>query len=152
MCQERTRAGGEGTKSWNYRIFGLEGSFKDHFVLSPAMNRYLRFPRAPSKVSPFSSWELKGKSFHGLCVFVFVRDQRRWAGCHDCVTVTYTHRVVAAKPQQPCPSWWHGQAQISAVPWCHLLSEDTKTSGSGPAPVAYFSVLLQDPQLLQIPL
>lgn len=39
-----------------------------------------------------------------------------------------------------------------ALPWCHLLSEDTKTSGSGPAPGAYFSVLVQVPQLLQIPL
>lgn len=67
MCQERTRAGGEGTKSWNYRIFGLEGSFKVHFIPSLAMNRYLRLPRTPSKVSPFSSWEQKAKSFHGLC-------------------------------------------------------------------------------------
>lgn len=39
-----------------------------------------------------------------------------------------------------------------ALPWRHLLSEDTKTSGSGPAPGAYFSVLVRVPQLLQIPL
>lgn len=67
----------------------------------------------------------------------------------------HTHKVVAAKPQQPCPAWWHGWPQIPtstnpALPQCHLLSEDTKTSGSGPAPVAYFSVLVQVPQLLQI--
>lgn len=67
----------------------------------------------------------------------------------------HRHKVVAAKPQQPCPAWWHGWAQIPAstnpaLPLCHVLSEDAKTSGSGHAPVAYFSGFVQVPQLLQI--
>lgn len=76
--------------------------------------------------------------------------------CH----LAYRHRswwLPSYSRLQPCLSWLHGWTQIPAhtspaFSWYNLGPEETKAAGSRPAPVAYFTILVQVTQMVQITL